>query len=131
MVDGEKYWLEERKWLSSCQTFINPSALVGYVAKNRFLCVSVICGKASFPDQRIDLQLLSAGRRRVSFSAPNASQQCGAFLFGAGAGDLPGGWEPRPVQPTHNQSFIIRHGPNLEETGFALIHSVDEYEIVK
>ena len=49
---------------------LNPSALVGYIAKKRFICVSVICGKASFPDQRIDLELLSAGRRRVSFSAP-------------------------------------------------------------
>ena len=60
---------------------LNPSALVGYLIKKRFLCVSVICGKASFPDQRIDLELLSAGRRRVSFSALGASQQCGAFLF--------------------------------------------------
>ncbi len=48
---------------------LKTSALVGYIANNRFICVSVICGKASFPDQRIDLQLLSAGRRRVSFSA--------------------------------------------------------------
>jgi hypothetical protein len=49
---------------------LKTSALVGYIAKKRFICVSVICGKASFPDQRIDLELLSAGRRRVSFSAP-------------------------------------------------------------
>ena len=50
---------------------LKTSALVGYIANNRFICVSVICGKASFPDQRIDLELLSAGRRRVSFSALN------------------------------------------------------------
>jgi hypothetical protein len=61
--------MEERKWLSSCQTLINPSALVGYVAKNRFLCVSVICGKASFPDQRIDFETTSGSEVRVSFSA--------------------------------------------------------------
>ena len=63
---------------------LNPSALVGYIAKKRFICVSVICGKASFPDQRIDFELLSAGRRRVSFSAQNQAvshqNHSGGFL---------------------------------------------------
>lgn len=51
---------------------LKTSALVGYIANNRFICVSIICGKASYPDQRIDLELLSAGRVRVSFSALKA-----------------------------------------------------------
>ena len=51
---------------------------------------------------------------RVSFSAPNASQSCGAFLFGAGAGDFPGGWEPRFLYILDNQTPLNHRVPNLD-----------------
>ena len=50
---------------------------------------------------------------RVSFSAPDASQHCGAFLFVDRCWRSSGGWEPRPSQQTNNQPFKNHHVPNL------------------
>jgi len=70
-------------------------------------------------------------RARVSFSAPNASQQCGAFLF-----------VNRLVCPARLmykfgvQARLVHHGIDpvgqiyLEDPGIALIPMVDQYEVV-
>ena len=53
---------------------------------------------------------------RVSFSAPNASQQCGAFLFVDRCWRSSGGWEPQPSYAFDNQTLINHWVPNLAIT---------------
>ena len=51
---------------------------------------------------------------RVSFSAPNASQSCGAFLFGGGrCWRSFVGWEPSALYVIDNQKRTIPLVPNL------------------
>ena len=76
---------------------------------------------------------------RGSFSAPSASQPCGAFLFVAKIKvvkmDTAGGmdWQAKRLEgKVFTVRFIDSAGQiHLEETGLALIPGVDEYEIVK
>ena len=63
------------------QRGLNPSALVAYNAKKCFICVSVICGKASFPDQRIDFEKVERSDNRVSFSAHNENDSLHGCRF--------------------------------------------------
>ena len=92
---------------------------------------------------------------RVSFSAPNASRECGAFcyvlawlvcaarllyksgLYRKASAERRLSRKPRPdahfdVRARLVHRFIDSAGQiHLEETGIALIPGVDEYEIVK
>ena len=84
---------------------------------------------------------------RVSFSAPNASRECGAFCrFHVQVSPIwsiirliPEGLSRKPRPDAHFDvrarlvhRFIDSAGQiHLEETGIALIPGVDEYEIVK